>query len=95
MLERFLTLSRQVDQILGHVVNSIEQMVNVIPSRENGGGDDLKKIIGVERLLENIKVTYLTTEERLNRKVRDSHELPSNEPNEPSELIFFLMIQEN
>ena len=46
----------------------------------------LKNIIDVECLLENIKATYSTTEERLNHKGKDSHELPLNEP---SELIFF------
>jgi hypothetical protein len=43
-------------------------------------------MIDVEYLLENIKATYSTAEERLNYKGKDSHELPLNEP---SELIFF------
>jgi methyl-accepting chemotaxis protein len=81
-----LQFQDRVDQILSHVVNSMEQMVNVISAHEKGGADNLKNMIDVECLLENIKATYSTTEERLNHKGKDSHELPLNEP---SELIFF------
>jgi methyl-accepting chemotaxis protein len=79
-----LQFQDRVDQILSHVVHSMEQMVNVISANEKDGADNLKTMIDVECLLENIKATYSTTEERLNHKGKDPHKLPLNEPSELS-----------